>query len=57
MEEFVLSLDFLLSNCPTVLNNVYDLPVKYYFWRFGYTITRLWNLVQLSEIVHNGIIS
>ena len=42
------TLDLLLSNCPQVLELFYDLPVKYYFWRFWYMITRLWNLVQFS---------
>ena len=40
--------DFLLLNCPQILKIFYDSPVKYYFWRFWYRITRLCNLVQLS---------
>jgi len=32
---------FLLTNCPQVLEIFYDRPVKYYFWRFKYIITRL----------------
>ena len=47
------TLDFLLSNPPPhphpqVLTIVYDVPVKYYFWRFWCMITRLRYLVQLS---------
>ena len=44
----ITSLDFLLSNCLQLLKIFYDSPVKYYFGRFWYRITRLWNLVQLS---------
>jgi len=39
---------FLLSNCPHVSKLFYDSPVKYYFWRFRYIITRLKDQVQLS---------
>ena len=56
MKESVLSLKeknnrtliFLLPNCPQVLKIFYDSPVKYYFWRFGYMIPRLYDWVQLS---------
>ena len=31
----------LLTNCPKVLKILYDSPVKYYFLRFRYMISRL----------------
>ena len=39
---------FSTFKLPATLKICYDSPVKYYFWRFWYRITRLWNLVQLS---------
>ena len=32
--------DFLLSNCPQVLNIFYGSPVEYYFWWFWYMIRK-----------------
>ena len=42
------TLDCLLSNCTQVLTYFMTNPIIYYFWRFLYMITMLWNLVQLS---------
>jgi len=35
---------FSTFKLPATLKICYDSPVKYYFWRFWYRITRLWNL-------------
>ena len=56
MNELVLSLKennntplvVLLSNCLQELNKFYDSSVKYYFSRFQYMITRLYDRVMLS---------
>ena len=37
----------LLTNCPQVIKDLYDWPVKYYFWWFWYKNTMLYGWVQL----------